>query len=673
MSVELRPLGVACNLSCDYCYQDPQRESGNFRQPYDLEKMKAAVERAGGPFVMFGGEPLLVPLADLEALFRWGLERYGRNAVQTNGALVTEAHLRLFREYKVDVGISLDGPAELNDARSAGSEERTRAATAAVEAVIERLCRDGRPPGLIVTLHRGNATADKLPAMHAWMRRLDALGVSGVRLHLLEVDAPGVRARRALSPRENVEALASFAELQGELTRVRFDVFQDLEKLLLAQDRGSACVWQACDPYDTRAVQGVEGNGQSSNCGRTNKDGIDFTKADETGFERYVALARTPQEDGGCRGCRFFLMCKGQCPGTALDGDFRNRTEHCEVWKALFTRVERQLVRAGQTPLTLTPVRHWMEARLIAEWSAGRNGPLAGAPAEPPPGATPPWRFARQSWVSDAARATWQPRLEGIAAALAELALRRVIEGLSPCLTARVAPAEVFPFMLRAAEHGLRAELLGEPPPGAEGAAPAGWAREARWVVIGRPPERDAYRRLRAAGDDAALAALLGVPACCAAAEARRAAGDPEDPSWAMARATRGAAPGPALELTVAPALNPLLRRLGLGLLPHRPCALDCAPSLALADRLVALGRAAGHGPALDTLLELLGAPVSWTALHGIAELKTPHFKMIHDTPYTARPLVLALRGRALEAAPVRGLQFPYAAPRRSPSLPMVR
>jgi hypothetical protein len=26
---ELRPLGVACNIQCQYCYQNPQRDAGN--------------------------------------------------------------------------------------------------------------------------------------------------------------------------------------------------------------------------------------------------------------------------------------------------------------------------------------------------------------------------------------------------------------------------------------------------------------------------------------------------------------------------------------------------------------------------------------------------------------------------------------------------------------------
>src|SRR5947207_15122107 len=52
MGVELRPFGVACNLACTYCYQNPMRESGNLRQTYDMAKMKAALEREGSSFIL---------------------------------------------------------------------------------------------------------------------------------------------------------------------------------------------------------------------------------------------------------------------------------------------------------------------------------------------------------------------------------------------------------------------------------------------------------------------------------------------------------------------------------------------------------------------------------------------------------------------------------------------
>lgn len=394
MSVELRPLGVKCNIQCQYCYQNPQRDAGNVLHTYDLQKMKAAVEKSGGGFTLFGGEALLVPEKDLEALWSWGLQKYGQNGIQTNGTLINADHIRMFKKYRVQVGISVDGPGELNDVRWAGSLERTREATAKTHAAIERLCREKIPPSLIVTLHRCNATRDKLPVMHDWFRYLQSIGVSSARLHILEVENDAIRRKYVLTTEENLEAFLSFLALEKELTTLRLDLFQDMRSLLLGTDKGTTCVWNACDPYTTRAVQGVEGNGQRSNCGRTNKDGIDFTKAGTEGFERYLALYHTPQEHGGCKGCRFFLMCKGHCPGTAIDGDWRNRTEHCEVWKAMYRHLEEQMLDQGLSPISARPERERLERFFLKTWTRGQNTTIAHAlqrlSQEQSPGASAP-------------------------------------------------------------------------------------------------------------------------------------------------------------------------------------------------------------------------------------------------------------------------------------------
>jgi uncharacterized protein len=209
------------------------------------------------------------------------------------------------------------------------------------------------------------------------MCKLDELGIRSVRLHLLETENPQVRSRYALSSAQNVEALLSFLELQEKLRVLTFDLFSEMRRLLLGADQGTGCVWNACDPYTTQAVRGVEGQGQRSNCGRTNKDGIDFGKADKPGYERYLALYQTPQEVGGCFGCRFFLMCKGQCPGTSIEGDWRNRTEHCDVWKAIFARLESDLVAKGRHPLSLSQRRHEIERQHMDGWT---NGQLTSTP-----------------------------------------------------------------------------------------------------------------------------------------------------------------------------------------------------------------------------------------------------------------------------------------------------
>ena len=92
------------------------------------------------------------------------------------------------------------------------------------------------------------------------------------------------------------------------------------------------------------------------------KDGIDFVKAGREGFERYLALYHAPQDAGGCHGCRFFLMCKGQCPGGSINGDWRNRSSKCDLWMALFPRFEAELIAKGRTPLSISPHRRGLEA-----------------------------------------------------------------------------------------------------------------------------------------------------------------------------------------------------------------------------------------------------------------------------------------------------------------------
>ena len=376
MSIEVRPLGVKCNIQCQYCYQNPQRDAGNIPVSFDLPKMKAALERAGSHFTIFGGEPLLVPEAVLDELWAFGLERFGSNGIQTNGTLINDRHIEMFKKYKVSVGISVDGPGMLNDVRWAGSLELTRDATAKTHAAIERLVREQLTPSLIVTLHRNNATADKLPRMCDWFRYLDTLGISSVRLHDLEIEGPAIGAKYGLTPDEQMSAFLEFAALEPQLRALRFDVFSDIRRMLLGQDDSTTCVWNACDPFNTRAVQGVEGHGQRSNCGRTNKDGIDFVKADREGFERYLALYHAPQEAGGCHDCRFFLMCKGQCPGGSINGDWRNRSSKCDLWMALFSRFEAELVAEGRTPVSISPHRGALEAFALRQWTEGRNAYL---------------------------------------------------------------------------------------------------------------------------------------------------------------------------------------------------------------------------------------------------------------------------------------------------------
>ena len=377
MGVEVRAVGVTCNLACTYCYQHPIRDAGNFVAGYDLNAIKEALLRAGEPFTLFGGEPLLMPMEDLEELLRFGYEHWGYNSIQTNGSLITDRHIELFRRYRCHVGISVDGPDELNDARWAGSLEKTRDMTARTMRAIDRLLDAGLVPSLIVTLHRLNASEDRRPKLKAWLREMDAKGVTSARLHELEVDHPLVRARLKLTEEETIAAFRDMRALERSLSRLRFDVFADITRMLLGEDNHATCIWTGCDPWATRAARGIHADGTETNCTRPFKDGVDWPKAEASGFERYLALYHTPQEYGGCGGCRFFLACRGNCPGTGIVGDWRNRSESCGLWKALMEDAEQELVSQGKIPVSLHPKRSEWEADLLRQWAAAQPARLS--------------------------------------------------------------------------------------------------------------------------------------------------------------------------------------------------------------------------------------------------------------------------------------------------------
>ena len=179
-----------------------------------------------------------------------------------------------------------------------GPLEHTRAATARTERAIERLCREGIAASLIVTLHRGNATADKLPVLYDWFRYLDGIGHHARRGSTSSrARAKRSAAKYALTTEENIAAFTGFAELEADPSEPPVRRVHRHARMLQGEDDNTTCVWNACDPYTTRAVRGVEGHGQRSNCGRTNKDGIDFVKSDDRGLR---ALPRAvPHAAGG--------------------------------------------------------------------------------------------------------------------------------------------------------------------------------------------------------------------------------------------------------------------------------------------------------------------------------------------------------------------------------------
>ena len=358
MSIEYSPVDVACNIKCDYCYENPMRDAGNISSKANWPKAKELLSNFNYRFSLHGGEPLLAPLVHLEEVFQFGLEKYGTNGIQTNGTLITGEHIELFKRYNVNVGISIDGPGSCNSLRRAHDDDETAMATARTIDAIKTLAQEGLIPSIIVTVHKLNASdIARRKIMIEWFSWLESYGIKYLNLHMLETEK-GME-NLALSEEENTEAFLHFYEF-SKTSKMHIIPFADIRELLTVGKTGM-CIWNGCDPYTTTAVNGVSRSGQRSNCGRMNKEGVNWVKADTTTRERNLVLFHTPQEYGGCKDCRFFVFCKGNCPGTAIDGDWRNRTVHCATWFALFEAIEKEIIEPiSHDPRKLDEMTHML-------------------------------------------------------------------------------------------------------------------------------------------------------------------------------------------------------------------------------------------------------------------------------------------------------------------------
>ncbi|HWC39179.1 MAG TPA: class I SAM-dependent methyltransferase [Acidimicrobiales bacterium] len=280
--------------------------------------------------------------------------------------------------------------------------------------------------------------------------------------------------------------------------------------------------------------------------------------------------------------------------------------------------------------------------------------------------------FTRLAWVTDQAERVWRPRLERIATAWAETEWRAVLAGVRSCAVTMASPEDFLTMGAAWAEEGLNAlpvemtGVSGQPYSATGVPAQAGQPFVFRFVV-GRPADVAAFKKAWDDGDQEVIGDFLGYPPCCREFFRRVWVDDAMvDTTWPMAVSTAGAEAGTTtIETTGPPEANILWRWMGVRAVPHLPCRLDCAATVELGARLIEVGRQAGFAQEMDWLTEILSWSVEWSALHGIAQVKTPVLKVSPRTDATARRYVVRRRGSTHPPEGVRGVAFPFEVPVR--------
>lgn len=346
---------IRCNMGCEYCYESTARQENpdaGKQDGYNVDKIIEFIvnnkQKIGNnPPILHGGEPLLLPKKENEKLFKFMHETFGRTSIQTNGSKIDADYIEMFKKYKTNVGVSIDGPDELNISRWMGSEEKTIATTRKIMDNIRSMVKEEIVVSIICVISKANATPDKLEKLQNWLLELKSLGIKSGRLNMIQVDFPEISEKLELS----LEDAQNFYRVMAKFLRendLKYAPFTDIVDGLLGYGH-KTCVTSQCDPYHTLAERAIYGDGSQGNCLRTAKDGVVYlSEITPSGFdrvsnERYSILRQIPMSEGGCGGCRFWHVCSGHCPSTAENNDWRNKTIHCESFKTLYEEAERDL------------------------------------------------------------------------------------------------------------------------------------------------------------------------------------------------------------------------------------------------------------------------------------------------------------------------------------------
>lgn len=367
---------TGCNLGCTYCYEEPDREAKQEQidNEYDIdlimEQLEEFKERYGvnGEVPgMHGGEPLLLRDEHLEKIFSWIYENYNQQGshIQSNGTLLTEDHVEMFAKYDVSVGLSMDGPGQLNKNRIArsGGEDVTDEMTERTEDAIEKLIEHpDTGVGIIVVAHKNNVgTDEKLEELLDWIDYLNKNGVSGHYNPAIPYE--DVQEDLSMTPERLKEVYLRTWEFVKQEDYRKWDPMVQFQNNLLGFTLGN-CVNNKCDVYNAKAAKIIKGDGSTTGCGKTwgmVGDGVPFLQGPSTGNdyqeteERYEILKQVPgpytdevqegevEDLGGCKGCKYWAGCQGGCPSAGLDYDYRMRVRWCPAVYALYEKIEHDM------------------------------------------------------------------------------------------------------------------------------------------------------------------------------------------------------------------------------------------------------------------------------------------------------------------------------------------
>jgi uncharacterized protein len=341
----------ACNYSCTYCYDhDDMHTSKNLNFEKTVERVKEAIDLARSHLTLLfhGGEPLIKKrfVRDVTEFAQRYADETGKRIffkIQTHGGMFTDEIVEFLTQYNFFVGISMDGPADINDKfrilkNGKGTYEKFNAAYRRYGDFMRARC------GIITTPTTGSAQHLLRVARHfrdlgfrAW-RTTNYLAIGRVQDEWsYETDTDTYI--------NSILALVDAIEV-GEFDGFYIGPVISLLTNLLSDERPDMCTPGNNSCGAGRRFLSVEADGAILPCDTLNREkftvgniSVDSLKSALQHPNSKIIAESLPRSD--CQSCSLLGVCGGTCLG--LSSLTENRKMLCHSYKRLYPKLMRRL------------------------------------------------------------------------------------------------------------------------------------------------------------------------------------------------------------------------------------------------------------------------------------------------------------------------------------------
>ncbi len=350
-SLLIKPASAVCNLDCEYCFYldrdaDPYKALPARRMTDDtLERLVDTYLFYSYPnsvFAFQGGEPTLAGLKFFEKLVELQ-KQYGRggqsvsNALQTNAVLLDKNWCDLFRAYNWLLGVSLDGPEDVNDRYR--FNKQGRGTWKRVMESVELLQENNVEFNVLCVLSQANVSRPK--ELYRFYR---SLGIDNLQfIPLAEFDGAGNPLPFTISAEQYGRFLCDlFDQWWPDRRKVRIRFFDNIAEALAGQKPGSCTMHETCDSYVVVEYNGdvypcdffVEGSWKLGNIV------LDSWSEIARRTRRYSFASKKTLAHPECQVCEYQSICHGGCPKLRHGPHhrFEDLDYFCQAYKMIYAR-----------------------------------------------------------------------------------------------------------------------------------------------------------------------------------------------------------------------------------------------------------------------------------------------------------------------------------------------